>query len=88
MALSCIFYAKKWDACRESSESLGFFRLLCSECQEGRRRCSDAWVPSFKVRPGLNILCFFGTRAFFHFVVSLSVLCIQVVAVNWIFFDM
>ena len=30
------------DACRESSESLSTPRSLCSECQEGRRRCSDA----------------------------------------------
>ena len=34
-------------ACGESSESLGSPRSLCSECMEGRKRCSDAWVPSF-----------------------------------------
>ena len=30
------------DACWGSSESLGSPRSLCSECLEGRRRCSDA----------------------------------------------
>ena len=42
------------DACWVSSESLGSPRSLCSECQEGRRRCSDAHVPSFNVRLGLQ----------------------------------
>ena len=37
------------DACRGSSESLDAPRSLCSECLEGRRRCSDAQVPSFSV---------------------------------------
>ena len=61
------------DACRGSSESLGSPRSLCSECQEGRRRCSDAKVLSFNVKPGrwletvLNILCAFdGMRAVLH----------------------
>ena len=42
------------DACWESSESIGSPHSLCSECQEGRRRCSDAKVPSFNVRLGLQ----------------------------------
>ena len=41
------------DACWERSKSLGSPRSLCSVCWEGRRRCSDAWVPSFNVKPGL-----------------------------------
>ena len=62
------------DACWKISESLGFPRSLCSECLEGRRRCSDANVPSFNVRPGLQAgdsfepLCaFFGMRVFLFF---------------------
>ena len=42
------------DACWGSSESLGSPRSLCLEWQEGRRRCSDAQVPPFNVRPGLH----------------------------------
>ena len=30
------------DACWESSEPLGSLRSLCSECQEGRKRSSEA----------------------------------------------
>ena len=56
---------EKRDACRESSESLGSPRALCSACQEGRRRCSDALVPFFKVRPGLQ-----AGYSFEHFVPS------------------
>ena len=41
-------------AYRRSSESLGSTRSLCSGCQEGRRRCSDAQVPCFKVMLGLH----------------------------------
>ena len=37
------------DACWRSSP-----RSLCLEWQEGRRRCSDAQVPPFNVRPGLQ----------------------------------
>ena len=40
------------DACKGTTESLGSPRSLCSECLEGRRRCSDAWVPSFNAWPG------------------------------------
>ena len=39
----------KRDACRKSSESLGPPHSLCSECHEGRKRCSEAQVPSFNV---------------------------------------
>ena len=53
------------DACRRGSESLSSPRSLCSECQEGRRRCSDAWVPSFNVRLGLQ-----AGYSFEHFVPS------------------
>ena len=52
-------------ACKGSSESLGSPRSLCSECQEGRMRCSDAWVPSFNVRPSLQ-----AGYSFEHFVPS------------------
>ena len=50
---------------RRGSESLGSPRSLCSECTERRKRCSDAWVPSFNERPGLQV----GDR-FEHFVPS------------------
>ena len=55
VALSChlsmdLFCQEMRDACKERSRSLG---SLCSECLEERRRCSDAWVPSFNERPGL-----------------------------------
>ena len=85
MALSCHLSMdhlcqEMRDACGESSESLGFQRSLCSECQEGRRRCSDAQVSSYKVKIGLHagdsfehFCAFFGMRAFFHFDVSLFV---------------
>ena len=40
------------DARKETTQSLGSPRSLCSECLEGRRRCSDAKFFSFNVRPG------------------------------------
>ena len=47
VALSChlskdLLCQEMRNACKGSSESLGSPRSLCSECQERRRRCSDA----------------------------------------------
>ena len=47
VALSChmtmdLLCQEMRDACCRSSKSLGSPRSLCSEYQEGRRRCSDA----------------------------------------------
>ena len=53
VALSChlsmdLLCQEMRDAWRESSESLDSPRSLCSECQEGRRRCSEAQVLLFQ----------------------------------------
>ena len=60
------FYARKrWMRVGRAQSRLGLPRSLCSECLEGRRRCSDAKVLSFNVRPGLQ-----AGDSFEHFVPS------------------
>ena len=67
VALSChlsmdfLFCQDMRVAKRRSSESLGSTRSQCSGCQEGRRRCSDAQVPCFKVMLGVHAGLQFGT---------------------------
>ena len=58
MALSChlsmdLVCQETRDACKESSGSPGSPHSLCSECMEGRKRCSGAQIPSFNESPGL-----------------------------------
>ena len=70
VALSCplsmdLLCQEMWDACRGSSESLDFPRSLCSECQERRRRRSDASCLCSSVKPSLQAGDSFG-----HFVPS------------------
>ena len=76
MALSC--HLSMDLVCQEMRDA--WWPLV--HCVPEGRRCSDAQVPSFNVRPGLEagdrtFCAFFGVRAFLHFVrVSLFVLCI------------
>ena len=84
VALSChlstdLFMPRNEGCVLGSSESLGFPRSLCSECQEGRRRCSDAHPGSFFQCEAwlagwvqvLNMLCLLRNEGFLSFLCEL-----------------